>query len=73
MRITTEITEEQVGGRSLFTWEVYDADETHTADGHRLLYGRGITFSRDEAEARAAADAAEAPARAAAYAANGRA
>lgn len=25
MRIVTEITDEQVGGRSLFTWEVYDA------------------------------------------------
>lgn len=66
MRITTEITEEQIGGRAVFTWEVYDADETHTEDGERLLYGRGMTLSRDEAEAFAAARAAEAPARAAA-------
>lgn len=72
MRITTEITEEQIGGRAVFTWEVYDADETHTADGERLLYGRGMTLSREEAEALAAARAAEAPARAAAYDANGR-
>lgn len=65
MRIVTEITEEQIGGRAVFTWEVYDADETHTADGERLLYGRGLARTRDEAEALAAARAAEAAARAA--------
>ena len=66
VRIVTEITEEQIGNRPVFTWTVYDADEMLAADGSRLLYGRGIAQTMEEAEALAAAREAEVPARAAA-------
>jgi len=72
MRIVTEITEEQIGNRPIFTWEVYDADEMYAPDGSRLFYGRGMTETEEEAEALAAARVAEVPARAAAREENDR-
>ena len=66
VRIVTEITEEQIGNRPVFTWTVYDADETHAPDGSRLLYGRGLAETIEEAEALAAAREAEVSSRAAA-------
>lgn len=70
MRIVTEITEEQIGTRPVFTWEVYDADEMHAPDGSRMFYGRGLAETEEEAESLAAARVAEVPQRKAAREAN---
>jgi hypothetical protein len=63
MNIQSRVFSEELDGRTVWHWQVWDADFATTDDGTPIFYGRSVCEDRDEAEARAEARVAEIPAR----------
>jgi len=63
MKIKSRIYSESMTGRTVWFWQVWDADNTLAPDGTPLMYGFGACETREEAEAQAEARLAEGPAR----------